>query len=352
LKRIIICADGTWNKEEGMTHLPISNVLKIARSIEPIGADGVPQIVYYDEGVGTGWSVDRVIGGATGFGISKNIQEAYRFIVNNYTQGDELCCVGFSRGAYTVRSVGGLIALFNQPQRSDMTLLDTMYDYYRTAPVKRANHPMHQQMQHVMATSKPVRVKVMAVFDTVGSLGFPTPILNKISRKYWVGFHDTTLRNTDYAYQALAIDERRGPFSPSVWSDASDAKEVKQVWFSGVHSNVGGGYEDTGLSDIALEWMIAMLKKSGLAFDDAYLQNYILKPDINGTLYHSKGWGYRLLNYLNVPDYFRPLAQTHQGSTGVNERIHHTAVSRFDQGLLGWNAKHFSYGVAHLDVEQ
>jgi len=356
MKRIIVCADGTWNKEEVEADSSISNVLKIARSIKSVGDDGIHQIVHYDEGVGTGWTLNKLVGGITGLGISKNIQEAYRFIINNYCEGDEIYLFGFSRGAYTVRSVGGLLSLFAKPHSSDMKYINEIYDYYRIEPKKRKSHSNYGLMQQIMFKSSPIKVKVIGVWDTVGALGVPTPILKQISQKFWVGFHDTELRNTEYAYHALAIDEKRGPFSPSVWTKAEGVRDVKQVWFSGVHSNVGGGYKDTGLSDIALEWMIKMTSQHGLAYDMNDLKSHILKPNVDGKLYQSKGWGYKLLNFLFVDDYLRPVGQKHQVkdgvARGVNEMIHSSALARFENNKLGWNENNFKFGVENLPVEK
>lgn len=104
MKHIVICADGTWQSPESDT---ATHVLRLAESVAPVSASGVPQVVYYDWGVGS--DGDRLSGGITGKGIDKNIQDCYRFVVHNYAPGDALYLFGFSRGAYTVRSLAGLI---------------------------------------------------------------------------------------------------------------------------------------------------------------------------------------------------------------------------------------------------
>ena len=109
MKRLIVCCDGTWQK---LANSCPTNVVKIAQAIKPVASDGTPQIVFYDEGIGTGDEINRITGGAFGWGIDQNIQDAYRFLCLNYEAGDEIYLFGFSRGAYTVRSLAGLLAYF------------------------------------------------------------------------------------------------------------------------------------------------------------------------------------------------------------------------------------------------
>ena len=162
------------------------------------------------------------------------------------------------------------------------------------------------------------RAKFIGVWDTVGSLGVPVGGLLKLINKRWA-FHDMTLSSwVDNAFQALAIDERRKPFQPSVWNRSANEQVLEQVWFAGVHSNIGGSYPQAGLSDISVLWMISKLHECGLAVDGACLQaNSNPKPDPFGKLYDSQTLWYKL---AGLGDYIRPIgakAQESAASTAV-----------------------------------
>lgn len=281
-KRLVICCDGTWNKPDQKDKT--TNVVYTARAVLPVDPEGVPQVVFYDRGVGTGNVLDRFSGGAFGKGISTNIQDAYRFIVHNYEAGDELYFFGFSRGAYTVRSTAGLIRNAGVLKKANADRIADAYALYRgeSKPSDRASIEFREQFSH-----EP-RVHFIGVWDTVGSLGVPVSGLRFLTKgKYQ--FHDVQLSShVDHAYHALAIDERRGPFAPTLWTCPKDApnQSVEQVWFAGVHSNIGGGYPDRGLSDQALVWMIEKAQGAGLAFDPEIVGGFA--PDPRGVLENSK----------------------------------------------------------------
>ena len=295
MRRLVICADGTWNTADELKrgHKTPTNVTKMARTICPVADDGTSQLIYYQQGVGTHMGFDRLLGGAFGHGIDRNIQDAYRFLVDNYANGDELFLFGFSRGAYTVRSLVGMIRKCGilLPEHTDM--IPEAYQMYRGEL-----HPRDEEAQRFRDRfSKQMRVKFVGVWDTVGSLGIPVRWLNFLTRRKYA-FHDVTLSShVDNAFHALAIDERRKPFSPTLWAVQPPAPDqprqrVEQVWFAGVHSNVGGGYPDAGLSDCAFGWMVAKAKECGLAFDEPHLE-HLLHADPAGKLENSLP-GFRL----------------------------------------------------------
>lgn len=362
-KRILICLDGTWNEPEEKSGESVTptNVLKLVRIVKPIDSAGVHQIVFYDQGVGTGGAVDKFLGGSTGLGISQNIRDAYRFLAHNYNDGDEIFCFGFSRGAYTIRSLGGLIASVGIMPKDHLQHLPILFEYYRTEPKERANLKDYKLIQKLKKDAIKSPIKFMGVWETVGALGAPTPFLGWITKKLWVGFHDTALSNIQYAYQALAIDERRGPFAPSVWTAKGDeVEEVKQVWFSGAHSNIGGGYLDACLSDIAFRWIVKMAQSRDLEVDPDALTQVIHSdyPNWKKEPENSYTTSYRVLEKLNVPMYLRPLGQKLRDVKAelkvVGERIHQSAVDRFNgyqNGRLSYNLEHFEHGVKTLPVE-
>jgi uncharacterized protein (DUF2235 family) len=314
MQRLVVCCDGTWNKpDETDRGVPSpTNVWKIDRALAPAGADGVPQARYYDEGVGTGPWYDRWLGGAFGVGLSQNILQAYTWLVEKYEDGDELFFFGFSRGAYTVRSLAGLIRNSGLLRREHADRRDEAYDLYRRRDP--ASGPNGADAQAFRAQySREIRIRFIGVWDTVGALGIPFGPMRVFTWPRYQ-FHDVKLSSyVDFAYQALAIDERRRPFKPSIWEQQEHAtgQVMEQRWFAGVHSNVGGGYADAGLSDLAFDWMRSKAEACGLAFDAAYLRKAIA-PDELGELRVSNGGWYRLL-----PGYGRPLCAQANGNEDV-----------------------------------
>ncbi|KAL8732945.1 MAG: hypothetical protein Q9181_003751 [Wetmoreana brouardii] len=298
-KRLVVCCDGTWlDNTMGLMNKKIplpSNITRITHAIKAKSSDGVPQVVFYEPGVGTeGGITNKIIGGATGQGLSDNIREAYSFLANNYSNGDEIFLLGFSRGAFTARSVAGLIGGIGLLTKAGLPdLAEVFKDFqhrrdpnYRPAnpdiPFPRKPSASDPRYRETMArdglTRLGVRVKVVGVFDTVGSLGIPRVgwldrfRLQDRSTKEFL-FYDTSLDICiDNAYQALALDENRSAFPPAVWERPPNntITNLRQVWFPGVHSNIGGGYPDQGISNITLAWMMSQLEPF-IDFDPDYI---------------------------------------------------------------------------------
>lgn len=268
-QRLAIFCDGTWNSPDQAhngTACP-TNVSKLAAAVLPKDAFGTVQRIYYHRGVGTGPWYDRFMGGAFGIGLSENIRHAYRFMVETFQPGDEIFLFGFSRGAYTARSLVGLIRNSGLLRREHMDRIGEAYRLYRS---RRPDvHPRQREAVLFRRTfSHEPSIRFLGVWDTVGALGVPIQITGIINRS--LRFHDTDLSSSiQAAYQALAIDEGRRFFLPTLWSrkDASADQTLEQTWFIGAHSNVGGGYPKQGLSDIALQWMAERARKHGLSLD-------------------------------------------------------------------------------------
>ena len=329
MKRIITCSDGTWNKPGAKYDGKYveTNVQRIFEAIckttrQPNGSE-VHQIKYYDEGIGaegSWWS--RMIDGATGKGIDDNIKLIYEFIVWNYEPGDELYLFGFSRGAYTARSLAGLIRNCGILKNNDLRLIDEAYEIYRDRKNTSFDPNGSLAKQFREKNSHPLeRIKFIGVWDTVGSLGIPARGLQWYNKKHYQ-FHDTTLSSLiENAYHALAIDEHRSNFKPTLWTKSNKIvagdlpQTMEQTWFTGVHSNVGGGYPNMGLSDIALEWMIEKAGLHGLGFDKTYI-NTQLKPCFEGSLYNSKTGIFEFL-----PDYLRPVMKTPDANEKVDDSV-------------------------------
>lgn len=275
-KRLVVCCDGTWNTPDQTTDgkpTP-TNVAKVAMALASHDAGGREQRLYYHRGVGTTRS-DRLLGGAFGAGLFRDVCDTYRFVVENYQPGDELFFFGFSRGAFTARSTAGLIRNSGVLRRENAGQIDQAYALYRDHKPATDPRSAESVLFRKMYSHEP-GIRFIGVWDTVGALGIPSAggwLARRFNQRY--EFHNTDLSSrVDEAYQALAIDERRGPFVPAVWSQANPpppGQQLEQVWFSGVHCDVGGGYADHGLSDIPLCWMLEKARGAGLSFvDDAF----------------------------------------------------------------------------------
>jgi len=318
-KRIIICCDGTWNSPGSLRDTSITNVIKVLRSIEPRDeATNSEQIAYYHRGLGTGTGKARkFLEGATGQGISRNIEDCYRFLANNYIDGDLVYMFGFSRGAYTARSLCGLLSCIGLLNKDQLDLFPRAYKHYRTPIEKRKDGYWVSELN-----LKRPNIHFLGVWDTVGALGAPTPILGAITRKLWVGFHNATISDEiSYAYQACAIDEKRKTFAPAMWTKQGNQQDVKQVWFAGVHSDVGGGYpEDMGLSDEALMWLVNRAKACGLAFNESYLNDVKkIQPNATGKLHNSFSLPYKLMQAFKP--FHRPMGRADYKGEMLDESV-------------------------------
>lgn len=262
-RRLIVLFDGTWN-----THDDRTNVAHMAEAIAKDGADGVPQLKWYDPGPGTDW-YNRIRGGVFGYGVSENIQHAYRWVAGEWgkTDENELYVFGFSRGAYTARSLVGLIRKSGLLKNPSKEMVEQAYDLYRIKDV----HPDDEQAVAFRAAySREIRVKFIGVWDTVGSLGVPMTgavIPWGRDRYQW---HDTELSKiVEYAYHAVALDEHRKDYEATVWTKRkSENKAVEQRWFIGAHANVGGGYKEDRLHNIPLRWLQDKAAACGLGLKE------------------------------------------------------------------------------------
>jgi hypothetical protein len=300
-KKLIVCADGTWNDEDRAR----TNVAKLHRALQIWHVEGVNQWVCYVSGVGTTFG-EAIRGGAFGYGLSRNILRGYYFLVDNYEPDDQLYFFGFSRGAYTVRSLAGFIRNSGLLKRENRDKVDDAFTLYRNRSNK--TRPSAKEAEDFRAAySYEPDIEFIGVWDTVGSLGVPRSLrflslLLRPFRSDWQ-FHDPQLSSkVIHAYHALSIHERRSTFVPTLWEKKPDAPEtqiLEQVWFPGVHCDVGGGYNAAGLSDEALHWMMQKAKDCGVLFrkesTDFGLDN---APDPFSHLHDSDTSVFRLIDIL------------------------------------------------------
>ncbi len=272
-KRMVLFLDGTWNNTNDNT-----NVWRL----KSLCAKSSEQLVYYSAGVGT-QSGERISGGMFGIGINEEVISAYQWLVEHYEPDAQLFIFGFSRGAFTARSLAGFISKCGLLKPGSPVSMKQLYERYRkgTAPSVRAlakavETQLSLEDKWIKEYSRPIPIWFQGVWDTVGALGVPLPFVPKVSRTDFA-FLETDLRiNDTHAYHALAIDEHRKAFRPTLWTKSTpkqgetypprDLDHVEQRWFVGAHANVGGGYENDLLAQIPLKWMMSKAIAHGLKF--------------------------------------------------------------------------------------
>ena len=285
MKRLALFFDGTWNLPGSDT-----NVWRLSRMLADRNNDGVRQLIHYDPGVGTKW-YDRLSGGAFGQGLSRNVLDGYRWLVAHYDPGDQIYLFGFSRGAVTARSLAGVIARCGLLERDAPLSSPQVYDRYRKGDDVRPLYELlylrdrkgetrfDSEELALLAHSRwsSNLVEMVGVWDTVGSIGVPFGNIPGVSRST-LQFHNTHLSTiVRHSYQALALDEFRKPFWAILWTrfapdqptpsiPRDDERIVEQRWFSGAHSNVGGGYARDLLPRRPLAWILSKAESCGLAF--------------------------------------------------------------------------------------
>lgn len=313
-KRIIICYDGTGN-EYGQNN---TNVVKIIESLDK----DKKQIFFYDPGVGTlnifgrtiGRHIGILLGKAFGFGLQQNIEDGYEYLMNRFNPCDKVYIFGFSRGAFTARALAGMLHKFGLLHKGNKNLIpyvSKMYKKHNISIKKRDSNVKDKNEKDEIAKgfkqtfSQECKPHFIGVWDTVGSLG------------YFYGKKFDTKLNHDvkYAYQAIAIDEKRKKFPVNIWDDKAklDYQVIEQVWFPGVHSDVGGWYKDRSLSDIAFAWLMDKASSCGITLKKDWENS--LEQDALGDIHESrKGWW----------RFWRPVTRV----IPVDARIHYSTIYR------------------------
>jgi len=321
-----------------------TNVSKLALGVPRQDDQGVEQVLYYQAGVGTR-RFERIRGGAFGLGLSRNVRDCYRFLVESYEPGDELYFFGFSRGAFTARSTVGFVRNSGILRREHIDHIDDAYGLYRSRASRTHPRGIEARIFRRMYSHEEIEIHFVGVWDTVGSLGIPIDGVRLPFAQWYWGFHDTELSShVRFAYHALAIDEQRRPFRPTLWKQQKDATEqtLQQVWFSGVHCDVGGGYRDPALSEIPLLWMVDRARGAGLGFDpehfltpggvvDPELRTLgeQLEPDGLGAIHESRKSFYRL-----QARYRRVLSEADRGAAASSAARRHQEMPAYSPANL------------------
>ena len=357
-KNIVICSDGTGNrggKNRG------TNVWRIFNAVDHHCSE-IKQVTYYDDGVGTQvFRPLKLFSSTFGWGLSRNIQEAYEFLAMTYNEGDKVFLFGFSRGAFTVRSLAGMIGRCGLVSRQKLIgagsrrmrdrVLKRILLAYRSSkrtsgsedetkirqdeetqeenePTSNAAYPDDERedknkrfrkklkIDDLELTSIPIHF--IGVWDTVDAVGVPLdelkPLLSTFHRlrcrRGW-GFNDKVphpcIQN---AYQALALDDERKTFHPNIWNEKAmkeSGRTVEQVWFAGSHSNVGGGYPKDALSLVALDWMMGKANKHCLRFKKNCRRIVQSDASAHGRLYDSRAGFGALYRFERRNLYMQPI---------------------------------------------
>jgi len=312
-KRLALFLDGTWNSVDSNTNVWRMRALAASKS-----KDGKPQLVYYEVGV------NGFLGGVFGQGLDDNIRLAYDWLIENYNDGDEIFIFGFSRGAFTARSLAGLIAIDGILKAGAPIGVSELFDRYKkgneesiwTLKEMEASgdtSKLTEQEKWLLKYSQPANVKVIGVWDTVGSVGLEVGDIPGISRSQF-DYLQTGLRiHILNGYHALALDEHRNDFAPTLW-DVRHPKDpnaviaqprplssVEQRWFVGAHANVGGGYQTDLLAQAPLRWMMKKAESQGLSFrSEVDLDGDALRAPIADSY---KSFGYGLYAVVSSPLY-------------------------------------------------
>lgn len=357
-KNIVIFSDGTGNtaiKGRG------TNVFKLYEAVDLEGhkknQNSTPQIAFYDDGVGTGrLRVWRVLSGAFGWGLGRNVRQLYADLARTYNPGDRIFLFGFSRGAFTVRTLADFIATCGIVDRrkkeltNDKELRDAVEECYKeyrrqyrtllggTRLGQRVRRAYSEERvspfrlvdkQH--APSGKIPIEFIGVWDTVDAVGLPIAGLANLINSTVCPFKFPNYRLSplvNCARHALAIDDERHTFYPLLWdeTDEKDPDRIKQVWFAGVHSNVGGGYPKQGMSLVTLVWMMEEAKSAGLCFCDLDWQLYHERQNVYDKLYDSRSG--LAFYYRYKPRDIGRICE----ARSVTPKIHVSAIERIIQG--------------------
>lgn len=337
MKSLIVCCDGTW---QDLARDQLTNVALTARAVATLDGSGNEQIVYYDEGVGTARGVcpwfTQKIGGAFGAGLEDKLITAYRFLCGNYQTGDRIFVFGFSRGAFTARSLCGLIEQVGILRRDYVNAESIAILQYR---LKDADPQALADFREGRCVDSRTPITYLGVWDTVGARGLPAGIPGAKRWNARYVFHDISLvKAIASARHAVSIDETRNAFPASLWTDVAQRNKdsnatpgsdapFQQLWFAGDHGHVGGGAHVDALSNIALLWVLEGARRCGLVVRDAAWESYRGGCDRRP---------YKIFDAIGAPRKFRNRLlydligySSRKGIEGW-EDLHQSAVDRYD----------------------
>ena len=347
-QRIVICIDGTSNQ-------PLGNRTNVIRFYRMLHQQAGQQTAYYQPGVGTlrpnavasrlrqNWW--RLMDKASATMLYRHVSSAYRYLMTHYRAGDSVCLLGFSRGAYSARVLAGMLAKVGLLHTGHEEMIRFAWDVYR------AKRNYQQAGRFRKTFSRPLEIQFMGLWDTVSSVGKPWR-----PHVYPYTFNNPIVHRLRHA---VSLDEHRAMFLPNLWTHEPKAhQDVQQVWFAGVHADVGGGYADdeSQLAMISLAWMVREARAAGLIFDDHEVANLLIPagrggkpppPDVATVSQRFAGGpahdelnkrGWKLVEWLPLPrwqvndqGHYQRRWRWHRGRHRVppaNAQIHHSVRLR------------------------
>jgi uncharacterized protein (DUF2235 family) len=362
MKNIVLCADGTGNNDVKARG---TNVFKLYEAIDRNGHKSdpmlTPQVAFYDDGVGTSKFIPlRLLGGAVGWGFSQNVKDLYTELAHAYELGDKIYLFGFSRGAYTVRTLAGLIqccGILDVRDFDDNQVADAVENCWKEfrkvaftriedSDARRSQGPtspdlgkdetprLERNAETKVSVYNHVKIEFLGVWDTVSAIGAPTVELRRlVNAIYPLTFSELTVGpGVRKACHAISIDDERLTFYPELWNEQDGKDErVLQVWFAGVHSNVGGGYSKHGMSLVTLDWMMGEAKAHGLRFLDSDIGYVRTRHDPHDKLYNSRAS--LAVYYRWKPRSIVELCTKHRM---VKPKIHISVFERIANGTDGY----------------
>ncbi len=378
-KNIVLCSDGTGNSD---TKNRGTNVFKLYEAVDIQGhktAPGLtPQIAFYDDGVGTeNFALAKALGAAFGLGFKRNVTDLYTELVHVYDPGDRLFLFGFSRGAYTIRALSGLIqycGIIDRTRLNTQTgardiLAEMVEACWRTfEPVafprfitrdkdrkRLTNSPVvNRDISRVRVSlgcrADDIKIDFIGVWDTVGAVGLPADnglkrIVNWICPRQFGELKPGP--NVLCARHALSIDDERRTFHPELWNEAGAAEgQIDQVWFSGVHSNIGGGYPKQGMSLVTLHWMMSEAEKHGLRFIATARAFVEQQQDVHDRLNDSRAGV--AVYYRWSPRNIQTLCETHEA---MMPKIHVSVFERIAHGTDGYAPGNLPFNFAVVPAQ-
>jgi uncharacterized protein (DUF2235 family) len=360
-RRLALFLDGTWNVVDDNT-----NIWRFRALFTPIASDGREQRAYYSTGLGTKFG-EKFRGGMFGRGIDTAITSAYEWLIENFEPEDDIFIFGFSRGAYTARSLSGFVSKCGLLEKGAPLGVNQLFTRYRRRGAKTIRELIEAQTAGksdfsleeawMLKYARAIPIKFIGVFDTVGALGVPFPLLRRL-RGTAYPFLNTGLRvNNEYAFHALAIDENRKPFRPTLWTNVGAThatprpiERTEQRWFVGAHSNVGGGYFSDPLCQIPFKWLERKATMLGLTFKDEFAveTGAATAPIADSFATFLKGWYPPMRFWIR---YCRPIGvpppEEGEGVKNINETIDSSVFERWrtrqpndedyrPHGLVSW----------------
>ena len=365
-KRLALFLDGTWNEVSDNT-----NVWRMRALFAPLGADGREQRAYYTTGLGTRFG-EKIRGGMFGSGIDTAITSAYEWLIENYEPGDEIFIFGFSRGAYTARSLSGFVSKCGLLRRGAPLGVNQLFKRYRRRDATTIRDLLLEQQRDpkpalsfednwLLRYGQAVEITFIGVFDTVGALGVPFPLLRWLRGSAYPFLNTGLRQNNAYAFHALAVDEHRKAFRPTLWTNAGAThatprpiERTEQRWFVGAHANVGGGYFNDPLAELPMKWLERKATALGLTFRDTFPTEPQAERAPISNSFVEFAYGLYALLRLGIR-YNRPIgvSATEEGpgvaninetiDTSVFDRWRHDATYRPPQ-LAAWAERH------HVDL--